>query len=128
MRIRAALGPRSELVLDVIIVPSCSSIAAVATPDSSFLACAATVVLLYSVVRFACFRISAILFTSFLVETPDKMFMQLGVDGELKEYSSLKQNLSAGNKVTKLDPLFTRLDVNVEAEYIDNKMKEGKPY
>jgi methionyl-tRNA synthetase len=70
----------------------------------------------------------AILFTSFLVETPDKMFEQLGVSVNEKAYSTLKENLSAGNKVTKLDPLFTRLDVNTEAEYIDNKMREGKPY
>ena len=70
----------------------------------------------------------AILFTSFLVETPDKMFMQLGVEGANKEYATLRENLIAGSKVSKLDPLFTRLDVNAEAEYIDNKMKEGKPY
>ena len=70
----------------------------------------------------------AIMFTSFFVETPDKMFAQLGTSNEDKAYATLRENLSAGNKVSKLDPLFTRLDVNVEAEYIDNKMKEGKPY
>ena len=70
----------------------------------------------------------AILFTSFLIETPNKMFEQLGVSVQNQKYETLLENLSAGNKVTKLDPLFTRLDVNAEAEYIDNKMKEGKPY
>ena len=70
----------------------------------------------------------AILFTSFFVETPSKMFEQLGVNEVNQSFDSLNQNLSAGNRVTKLDPLFTRLDVNKEAEYIDTKMKEGKPY
>lgn len=69
----------------------------------------------------------AILFTSFLIETPEKMFAQLGVKEDKKSYESLNNNLSGGNQVTKLDPLFTRLDVAKEAEYIDNKMKEGKP-
>ena len=70
----------------------------------------------------------AIMFTSFFVETPDKMFAQLGTKEENKAYSTLRENLSAGCNVSKLDPLFTRLDVNTEAEYIDNKMKEGLPY
>ena len=69
----------------------------------------------------------AILFTSFFIETPGKMFAQLGVNEEQKAYDSLSENLSAGNKVTKLEALFTRLDLAKEAEYIDNKMKEGKP-
>lgn len=69
----------------------------------------------------------AILFTSFLIETPEKMFTQLGVNEEQKSYDSLNENLSSGNKVRKLEALFTRLDVAKEAEYIDNKMKEGKP-
>ena len=70
----------------------------------------------------------AILFTSFLIETPDKMFAQLGVDEDTKQYDTLNENLSAGNKVSKLDPLFVRLDALKEVEYIDTKMKEGKPY
>ena len=70
----------------------------------------------------------AIMFTSFFVETPEKMFAQLGTKEENKAYSTLRENLSAGCNVSKLDPLFTRLDVNTEAEYIDNKMKEGLPY
>ena len=70
----------------------------------------------------------AILFTSFLVETPAKMFAQLGVSQESQAYSTLKQNLSAGNNVVKLEALFTRLDVEKESAYIDEKMKEGKPY
>ena len=70
----------------------------------------------------------AILFTSFFVETPEKMFAQLGTSNESKEYATLKENMSAGNRVNKLDPLFTRLDVEKEAQYIDEKMKEGKPY
>ena len=70
----------------------------------------------------------AILFTSFLIETPSKMFEQLGVEAQNQEYSTLNENLSAGNSVSKLDPLFVRLDVEKEAEYIDTKMKEGKPY
>ena len=70
----------------------------------------------------------AIMFTSFFVETPEKMFAQLGTSEEYKAYSTLKENHSAGNTVSKLDALFTRLDVEKEAEYIDNKMKEGLPY
>ena len=70
----------------------------------------------------------AIMFTSFFVETPEKMFAQLGTNDENKSYASLRENLSAGCNVSKLEPLFNRLDVNAEAEYIDNKMKEGLPY
>ena len=70
----------------------------------------------------------AIMFTSFLVETPKKMFTQLGVSDETNSYQTLRENLSAGNTVVKLEPLFTRLDLNKEVEYIDTKMKEGKPY
>jgi hypothetical protein len=55
------------------------------------------------------------------------MFAQLGVEQEGQKYETLYTNLSERNNVIKLDALFTRLDVEKEAEYIDNKMKEGKP-
>ena len=64
-----------------------------------------------------------ILFTSFFVDTPSKMFAQLGVSEDNQGFDTLSENLSAGNNVTKLEPLFTRLDVTKEAEYIDMKMK-----
>ena len=57
----AADAPRKSLVLDVIILPSANSIAAVGTPSSSARFFAATVTCLSSVVIFACFIKSSIL-------------------------------------------------------------------
>ncbi len=71
-------------------------------------------------------RQAAILLSPTLLESPAKLFAQLGIEGELKEYSSLnKFDALGGQKVTKGEPLFPRLDANVEVEYIKNLM-QGK--
>ena len=64
-------------------------------------------------------RQSAILLSPALVETPEKLFAQLGIEGELKEYKTVNSfSCMGGQHVTKGDPLFPRLDPTVEVEYI----------
>ena len=64
LRSKAALGPRRGLVSAVMMVPSSSSIAAVATPDFSSRSFAATVVFLSAVLIFDFFISSDSLLTS----------------------------------------------------------------
>lgn len=68
-------------------------------------------------------RQSAILLSPALVEAPEKLFAQLGIEGDLKEYRTVNDfNLLGGQKVTKGEPLFPRLDPAVEVEYIRSLM------
>lgn len=73
-----------------------------------------------------CLRQSAILLSPALVETPAKLFAQLGIEGELKEYASVNEfDKLGGQKVVKGEALFPRLDVAKEVEYIKDLM-QGK--
>ena len=68
----------------------------------------------------------AILITPFLSETAVKMFNQLGINNkELQSWDSIKNaKLEPNTKVIeKGEPLFIRLDVNEEVEYIKANMK-----
>ena len=68
----------------------------------------------------------AILLKPFLTKTPDRIFQQLNVaDEQLKTWASLEQfgEIPAGIKVEKGEPIFPRLDIAEEVEYIKKEMQ-----
>lgn len=68
----------------------------------------------------------AILLKPFLTKTPDRIFQQLNVaDEQLKTWESLDQfgEIPAGTKVEKGEPIFPRLDIAEEVEYIKKEMQ-----
>mgnify|MGYP001209312592 CR=1 FL=1 len=68
----------------------------------------------------------AVMLQPFLPETPNKMFMQLGIHDEtLYGWDSLREfgQIPAGTKVEKGEPLFPRLDVEKEVAFIQSQMK-----
>ncbi len=68
----------------------------------------------------------AILLKPFLTKTPDRIFQQLNVaDEQLKTWASLDQfgEIPAGTKVEKGEPIFPRLDIAEEVEYIKKEMQ-----
>ncbi|MFX3624218.1 MAG: methionine--tRNA ligase [Ectobacillus sp.] len=72
----------------------------------------------------------AIMLKPFLTETPSKMFAQLGiVQEELQTWESLGKfgDIAEGTKVAKAQPLFPRLEVEAEVEYIKGKMQGSAP-
>jgi len=72
----------------------------------------------------------AVLLQPFLTATPEKMFAQLNIQDEsLKSWESLSDfgKIPAGIKVAKGDPIFPRLDMNVEVQYIKEKMQGTVP-
>ncbi|GGD04247.1 methionine--tRNA ligase 1 [Thalassobacillus devorans] len=69
----------------------------------------------------------AVMLQPFLTQTPEKIFKQLGVDQEeLKQWDSLEQigMLPEGTNVQKDDPIFPRLDAEVEIQAIKDMMKK----
>ncbi|AZB41177.1 methionine--tRNA ligase [Bacillus sp. FJAT-42376] len=74
-------------------------------------------------------RRTAILLQPFLTETPAKIFSQLGIkDESLTQWESL-QTFGHLKDVTvqKGDPIFPRLDMKEEVEYIKSQMSGGTP-
>ncbi|MDD3303401.1 MAG: methionine--tRNA ligase [Clostridia bacterium] len=78
-------------------------------------------------------RIIAVSLEPYMIETPTKMFEQIGVEEELQTWESGKifGLLKAGTKVSKKDNLFPRIDLKKEkqkVENVDNKqeVKEKK--
>jgi methionyl-tRNA synthetase len=72
----------------------------------------------------------AILLKPFLTRTPDGIFSQLGIQDEgLKEWDSLETfgMIPSGTKVEKGAPLFPRLEIADEVEFIKTKMQGGAP-
>lgn len=72
----------------------------------------------------------AILLQPFLTQTPNGMFKQLGIQDEaLKTWESLEQFgiIPDGTKVEKDAPLFPRLDITEEVEFIKTKMQGSSP-
>lgn len=72
----------------------------------------------------------AILLRPFLTETPDAILNQLGIQGDqFKAWTSLSDSnaIAAGTKVNKADPIFPRLDIEVEVETIKEMMKQSTP-
>jgi methionyl-tRNA synthetase len=71
-------------------------------------------------------RIIAILLQPFMTTTPKKIFSQLNIDREeLTNWDSLEKFgiIPAGTKVMKGDPIFPRLDLQAEIEFIKQKMQ-----
>ena len=72
----------------------------------------------------------AILLQPFLTQTPVKIFEQLNIQTEdLKSWSGLEQfgAIPAGTKVQKGEPIFPRLELDKEVEYIKEKMQGSAP-
>lgn len=75
-------------------------------------------------------RQTAIMLMPFLTETPGKIFEQIGItDEEYKTWNSLSTIgcIPAGTKVVKGQPVFPRLEVEVEVEYIKEQMQGSAP-
>lgn len=68
----------------------------------------------------------AIMLKPFLTRTPDKIFKQLNIQDEsLQTWDSLQRFgvIPAGTIVEKGDPIFPRLDIQEEVEFIKSEMK-----
>ncbi|WP_428910319.1 methionine--tRNA ligase [Niallia sp. Krafla_26] len=74
-------------------------------------------------------RIS-IMLQPFLTKAPKEIFSQLGIEGEsLTVWDSIKEfgMIPEGTKVKKGEPIFPRLDIEEEVEYIKAKMQGSQP-
>ncbi|WP_442597344.1 methionine--tRNA ligase [Neobacillus sp. D3-1R] len=74
-------------------------------------------------------RRAAILLKPFLTQTPYRIFAQLGLtDEQYQSWESLKDFgiIPAGMKTAKGDPIFPRLELQEEVEYIKNQMQGNK--
>jgi methionyl-tRNA synthetase len=72
----------------------------------------------------------AVMLQPFLTRTPEKIFAQLGIkDPKLKEWGSLEKFglIPEGMKVEKGEPIFPRLDIDQEVEYIKQQMQGSAP-
>ncbi|MGR5995780.1 methionine--tRNA ligase [Bacillus cereus] len=75
-------------------------------------------------------RQTGIMLMPFLTVAPSKMFAQLGLTDEAhKSWESLSTigRIPAGTKVEKGNPIFPRLEMEVEVEYIKEQMKSSAP-
>jgi len=73
-------------------------------------------------------RISSVLLQPFLTQTPVKIWAQLGLEaGELTAWDSTHTFglIPAGTKLMKGDPIFPRLDAEIEVAYIAQSMTGG---
>ena len=70
-------------------------------------------------------RIIAVLLQPFMPETAEKMFKQLGIKNELKSWNSVQKygKIESGKVIEKGEPLFMRLDIEEEINYIKEGMK-----
>ncbi|MGM9928013.1 MAG: methionine--tRNA ligase [Bacillus sp. (in: firmicutes)] len=74
-------------------------------------------------------RITAVLLKPFLTQAPKKMFEQLNItDESMQTWESLEMFgvIPAGTTVVKGEPIFPRLEMEKEVEYIKEKM-QGEP-
>lgn len=72
----------------------------------------------------------AILLKPFLTQTPEKIFAQLNITDEiLKTWDSLDAfgQIPAQTKVVKAEPIFPRLEMEEEVQYIKEQMQGGAP-
>lgn len=72
----------------------------------------------------------AVLLKPFLTRTPDKIFAQLNVGSEaLQTWESLEEfgQIPAGTKVIQGEPIFPRLELKEEVEFIKEKMQGSAP-
>jgi methionyl-tRNA synthetase len=72
----------------------------------------------------------AVLLKPFITRTPDKIFAQLNVASEaLQTWESLEEfgQIPAGTKVVQGEPIFPRLELKDEVEFIKEKMQGSAP-
>ena len=72
----------------------------------------------------------AILLKPFLTQTPERIFAQLNITDEaLKGWNSLAEfgQIPAGTTVVKGEPIFPRLEMQEEIEFIKSQMQGGTP-
>ncbi|HET7629503.1 MAG TPA: methionine--tRNA ligase [Bacillales bacterium] len=72
----------------------------------------------------------SVLISPFMTRTPKKIWEQLGIaEGELTSWESLGEfgRMPKSAQVNKGEPIFPRLDVSKEVEYIVEKMQQTKP-
>jgi methionyl-tRNA synthetase len=77
-----------------------------------------------------CVRAVAVLIAPFMPKTPERIFEQLGVaDAALKTWESIQHfgALKGGEKVSKGQALFPRIDVNKELEALAGEEKPAAP-
>lgn len=75
-------------------------------------------------------RRTAILLKPFLTQTPEKIFAQLNIqDDALKSWDSLADFgiIPEGTTVNKGEPIFPRLEIEKEVEFIKEKMQGSSP-
>lgn len=74
-------------------------------------------------------RIVAVLLQGFLTKAPAKIFASIGLsDDSLKDFNSAKFGAKiSGQRVTKGENLFNRLDVDAEVAYLDGEVENIKP-
>ncbi|MFJ7680238.1 methionine--tRNA ligase [Peribacillus sp. NPDC097264] len=73
-------------------------------------------------------RRTAVLLKPFLTQAPEKVFTQLGIQDEnLKTWDSLSEFglIPSDTRVLKGDPIFPRLDMEEEVQYIKEQMQGG---
>jgi len=70
-------------------------------------------------------RFAAVMLRPFFNGTSEKIFTQFSVSGELREYDSISAfgKLTAGGNVVKAEPLFPRIDIDAELEFLAPKKK-----
>ena len=72
----------------------------------------------------ACLRQTAIMLSPVLLKAPSVLFEALDIPSELQTYDSLRNfGVINGGKVSKITPLFPRIDAAVDTEIIANLMK-----
>lgn len=75
-------------------------------------------------------RRTAILLKPFLTQTPDKIFQQLGLVNETEQSWEGLENfgaISVGTKTVKGEPIFPRLELQEEVDYIKGQMQGTVP-
>ena len=72
----------------------------------------------------ACLRQTAIMLSPVLLKAPEVLFNALDIPSEFRTYESLRNfGVISGGKVSKIAPLFPRIDASIDTEVIANLMK-----
>ena len=72
----------------------------------------------------SCLRQTAIMLSPVLLEAPKVLFNALDIPSELQTYESLRNfGVINGGKVSKISPLFPRIDASIDAAIIADLMK-----
>ena len=81
---------------------------------------------LYNLVE--CIRIIAVALRPYMIDVPDKIFEQIGVDDDIKEWDSAKTFglLKEGTMVKKGENLFPRIDIKEEIKRMNEEVEVKK--